>query len=99
MTHTPLLRHVARLGKPIILSTGAADLPEVHAAVAAVRAEGNRDVVLLQCTASYPARLEALNVAAMGELRASTGLLVGLSDHSRDPVIAPVVATASERRS
>jgi N-acetylneuraminate synthase len=94
MSHTPLLRHVARFGKPIVLSTGAHDLNEVLAAVEAIREEGNEQLVLLQCTARYPAPPDAINAAALTTLRAATGKLVGLSDHSRDPVIAPVVATA-----
>jgi len=94
LTHTPLLRHVARFGKPMILSTGTATMDEVIEAVAVVRAEGNEQIVLLQCTASYPTPPESVNVRAMLSLREATGQLVGLSDHSRDPIIAPVVATA-----
>jgi N-acetylneuraminate synthase len=94
MSHTPLLRHVARFGKPIVLSTGAHDLSEVLAAADAIRQEGNEQLVLLQCTAKYPAPLTAVNAAAITTLRNATGRLVGLSDHSRDPIIAPVVATA-----
>ena len=94
MTHVPLLRHIARFGKPMIVSTGAANLDEVRRAVQVITAEGNEQIILLQCTASYPAPPAAVNVRAMAALRAATGRPVGLSDHSRDPVIAPVVATA-----
>ena len=94
MTHTPLLRHVARFGKPLIVSTGTATLEEVVRAVKVIREEGNEQIVLLQCTASYPTPPEAINAKALVTLRESTGCLVGLSDHSRDPVIAPTVATA-----
>jgi sialic acid synthase SpsE len=94
MSHTPLLRHVARLGKPIVLSTGAHELSEVLAAVDAIQEEGNEQLVLLQCTAKYPAPPAAINAAAITTLRKATGRLVGLSDHSRDPILAPVVATA-----
>jgi sialic acid synthase SpsE len=78
----------------MIVSTGTATLDEVIRAVAAIKAEGNDQVILLQATASYPAPPEAVNVRAMVALRKATGCLVGLSDHSRDPLIAPVVATA-----
>lgn len=94
MSHTPLLRHVARFGKPIVLSTGAHELSEVMSAAAAISEEGNEQLVLLQCTAKYPAPPAAINAAAITSLRHATGRLVGLSDHSRDPIIAPVVATA-----
>ncbi|MGH9340942.1 MAG: N-acetylneuraminate synthase family protein [Acidobacteriota bacterium] len=94
LTHIPLLRHIARFGKPIILSTGTANLAEVVRAVEVLQSEGNNQVILLQCTASYPAAPEAMNLRAMLALRQATGCLVGLSDHSRDPVIAPAVAVA-----
>lgn len=94
MTHIPLLRHIARKGKPMIVSTGTATLDEVVHSVDVIRAEGNEQVILLQCTASYPTPLEAVNARALVALREATGLLTGLSDHSRDPVTAPVVAVA-----
>jgi len=94
MTHAPLVRHIARFGKPMIVSTGTATLDEVRAAVDMIQAEGNQNIVLMQCTASYPTPPEAVNALAIRTLQEATGLLVGLSDHSRDPVTAPVVATA-----
>jgi sialic acid synthase SpsE len=94
MTHTPLLRHVARFGKPLIVSTGTATLEEVVEAVKVIRETGNDQIVLLQCTASYPTPPEAINARALVTLRDASGCLVGLSDHSRDPIIAPTVATA-----
>lgn len=95
LTHDPLLRHVAAKGKPVILSTGAADLDEVEHALGVLRHAGAGDVTLLQCTAAYPARLEALNVGALADLRERFGFPVGLSDHSEDPVLAPVLAVGA----
>jgi sialic acid synthase SpsE len=92
LTHEPLLRHVASRRKPLIVSTGAGTTEVVEQALAAARDAGAEEIVLLQCTAAYPARLEALNVAALAELRERFDVLVGLSDHSTDPVIAPVLA-------
>ena len=94
MTHTPLVRHIARFGKPLIVSTGTATLEEVVQAVKVIRETGNEQIVLLQCTASYPTPPEAINARALVTLRDASGCLVGLSDHSRDPIIAPTVATA-----
>jgi N-acetylneuraminate synthase len=94
LTHEPLVRHVASKGKPMIVSTGAATLDEVGEALAAARDAGAQDVVLLQCTAAYPASLEAMNVASLRDLHERFGVPVGLSDHSADPVIAPVLAVA-----
>ncbi len=94
MTHHPLLRHVAARGKPVILSTGTANLDEVARAVTAFAATGNDQLALLQCTAKYPAPLEALNVRALVTLRERFGLPTGLSDHSRDPLVGPMTAVA-----
>ena len=94
MTHTPLLEHVARKGKPVILSTGTAHLYEVGRAVRAFLATDNHRLVLLQCTAKYPTPLEALNAQALVTLREHFELPTGLSDHSRDPLVGPMTAVA-----
>jgi len=94
LTHTPLLEHVARKGRPVILSTGAADLMEVGEAVAALGAAGDPPLTLMQCTAAYPAPFAALQLRAIVTMREAFGLPVGLSDHSRDPFVAPVAAIA-----
>ncbi|MBM4319140.1 MAG: shikimate dehydrogenase [Deltaproteobacteria bacterium] len=94
LTHAPLLSEVCRTGKPLILSTGASTLVEVDRAVQLLRGAGCRELVLLQCTASYPTPLEAVNVRALVTLRETFGLPAGLSDHSRDPMVAPMVAAA-----
>jgi sialic acid synthase SpsE len=66
----------------------------VRETVAAVRATGNHQLIVLQCTASYPAPFDALNLRAMGTMRRELDVVVGLSDHSRDPYLAPVAAVA-----
>jgi N-acetylneuraminate synthase len=94
LTHIPLLRHIARKGKPVIMSTGTADLEEVLHSVEVVRGEGDNQIILLQCTASYPAPLDAVNARALIVLNQVTGCPTGLSDHSRDPIVAPIVAVS-----
>lgn len=94
LTHTPLLEHVARKGRPVILSTGTADLIEVGEAAAAIRAAGDPPLTLMQCTAAYPAPFAALQLRAIVTMREAFGLPVGLSDHSRDALVAPVAAVA-----
>lgn len=94
MTHIPLVRHVAAKGKPLIISTGTADIEEVEQTVVECRNAGNREIALLQCTAAYPAPLDSLNIRALATLSARFGVPSGLSDHSRDPVVAPIVAVA-----
>jgi sialic acid synthase SpsE len=94
ITHMPLIRHVARKHKPIILSTGTANLAEVRQAVEWCRAAGNDRIILLQCTASYPAPHASLNVRALVTMRETFGVPTGLSDHSRDPLVGPLAAVA-----
>jgi sialic acid synthase SpsE len=94
LTHEPLLREVAARGKPVLLSTGASNMDEVRRAVEALRAAGCRDLVLLQCTASYPTPPEAANVRALVTLREELGVPAGLSDHTREAVTAPMAAAA-----
>ena len=94
MTHAPLVDHVARKGKPVIISTGTATMDEVAEMVDAFRATGNRDLALMQCTAAYPAPLTALNVRTIPAMRARFGVPVGLSDHSRDPLVGVMAAVA-----
>jgi N-acetylneuraminate synthase len=94
VTHLPFLKYIARKGKPIILSTGASDLGEVREALETIYAQENEEVILLQCTASYPAPLEHINLKVMGTFEQAFQVPVGTSDHSRDPFIVPFAATA-----
>ena len=94
MTHLPLVRYVARKGKPVIISTGTANLDEVAETVKEFRGTGNDDLILMQCTAAYPAPLETLNVRVVATLKSTFGVPVGLSDHSRDPLVGPLAAVA-----
>lgn len=81
-TDLPLIRKVAATGKPLIISTGMANLAELDEAVRTARAHGARDLVLLKCTSSYPASPTASNLAAIPQLRSSFDCEVGLSDHT-----------------
>jgi sialic acid synthase SpsE len=94
MSHLPLARAILGKKKPVFASTGAHTLDEVRPLLDVARAVGNDALVVLQCTAAYPTPPAAVNARAIVTLREATGGLVGLSDHSRDPIIAPVVAVA-----
>lgn len=94
LTHVPLLKAVARAGKPVILSTGASTLDEVASAVHRLSSYGCEELMLMQCTAAYPAPLESMNVRAIQTMRERFNIPVGLSDHSLDPVLAPTAAVA-----
>ncbi|MFH2106782.1 MAG: N-acetylneuraminate synthase [Candidatus Micrarchaeota archaeon] len=78
----PFIEQIARLGKPIMLSTGMSTMDEVKKAVEAIRKTGNDKIILLQCISSYPTPLEYANVAAMLELRKADVEIVGYSDHT-----------------
>ena len=78
----PLLREVARTGKPMIVSTGMATLSEIDAAVTAIRDAGGTQLVLLACTAAYPAVPEEARLGNIRALREAFDVPVGLSDHT-----------------
>ena len=81
-TDLPLIRKVARTGKPIIISTGMASIAEIGDAVQAAREAGCKDLILLKCTSTYPATPENTNISTIPNLRATYGVEVGLSDHT-----------------
>jgi sialic acid synthase SpsE len=88
VTDLDLIRRVARLRKPILMSTGMSTLAEVDAAVAVIR-EYTEDFVLMQCTSSYPTEIEDINLGVIPALRARYDCLVGYSGHERGVSITP----------
>ena len=94
ITHEPLLRHIAKKGKPIIMSTGASTEKEIRRAVEIIEQEGNYRYCLMQCTTKYPAPMETINLRTIPSLMKKFGVPVGLSDHSRIPHVAPLGAVA-----
>lgn len=93
ITNLQLIEYVSRKGKPIILSTGMANLKEIKRAIEVIHSTGNNQVAVLQCTTSYPAPAETLNLRAIQTLAKKFKIPVGLSDHS-EGVIASVAAVA-----
>jgi len=81
-TDIPLIKRVAKTGKPIIMSIGMASLAEIEEAVSAIRQYGNDQIVLLKCTSSYPASPENSNIATIPHLRDTQDVIVGISDHT-----------------
>ena len=94
ISDTRLLEGVARTGKPVVVSTGASGPDDIETALEVLRENGAGPVCLLQCTSSYPAPPESLNLDVIPSLAGRFRLPVGLSDHSEDPVVAPVAAVA-----
>lgn len=84
LTHLPLIREVARLGKPAIMSTGMAGMQQIDEAVRTFTDAGNTQLALLHCTSEYPTVPEHLNLRAIPTLAAAYPFPVGFSDHSLD---------------
>ena len=96
LTDDVLIRHIARKGKPIIISTGMAYLEEVAHAVRVIQEEGNDDIIVLHCVSMYPPKsFVDLNLRAITTLQEAFKLPIGYSDHSQPPfTAAPVAAVA-----
>lgn len=82
VTDLPLIRYIARTGKPVIMSTGMASEMEIEEAVTTVREAGCKNLVLLHCISSYPAPMDQANLRQMAELARRFGTIPGLSDHT-----------------
>lgn len=98
ITHVGLLRHVARKGKPVILSTGASNLEEIREAVAAMQQEGNQDIVLLHCISAYPTPPAEVHLRMMQHLAVEfPQCVIGYSDHTLPdrPLLVPTMAVAA----
>src|SRR5688572_26811182 len=80
-TNLPFLKKIAKIGKPIFLSTGMCYMKEVEAALKEI-SRWNKKVVLLQCTANYPVRDEEVNLNVITTFKDNFDMLVGYSDHS-----------------
>ena len=88
LTNLPFLDYVARLGRPMILSTGMATLAEVDEAVSTIEAAGLKDLILLHCVSNYPAKPADVNLRAMGTMSSAWGYPVGYSDHTTGNEVA-----------
>lgn len=84
----PLIRKVAKLHKPVILSTGVAYPEDIERAFAACREEGNEDVILLKCVSAYPTPYEAVNLRVIPTLAKTYDCLTGISDHTMGTIVS-----------
>jgi N,N'-diacetyllegionaminate synthase len=82
LTNHPLLAHIARKGRPMLLSTGMSDMAEVIAATEVIAAAGAPPLVALHCVSSYPALAKDANLRAMQTMRHALGSPIGWSDHT-----------------
>ena len=90
ITNLPFLRHVARPGLPVILSTGMANLGDIEAAIEVLEAEGLRraQITVLHCNTEYPTPMQDVNLRAMTNLGLAFGVDVGYSDHTQGIEVA-----------
>lgn len=95
LTNLPLLRHMASGGKPLLLSTGMANLGEIEAAIDAVEQAGTprERITVLHCTTEYPTPMEEVNLRAMISMQQAFGTQVGYSDHTQG-IEVPLAAVA-----
>lgn len=93
ITDLALIAEVAKTKKPIILSSGIGTDEEISEAIEVCKNAGNKDITLLKCTSSYPAKIEDAHLLAMREFAKKWGVKFGLSDHSAG-FLLPVIATA-----
>lgn len=93
ITDLELLKYIAKKSKPIILSTGMANIGEIEEALDAIRSQGNEDIILLHCNSIYPAPFEIVNLNAINTMYAAFKIPVGFSDHTLG-IHIPVAAVA-----
>lgn len=93
ITDVNLIRYAASKHKPMIISTGVAEIEDIELALKVCREEGNNDITLLKCTSDYPASLEKANLLTIPDMKERFVVKVGLSDHSMTTTI-PMVAVA-----
>lgn len=81
-THHPLLKKVAKTGKPVIMSTGVSSLEDIEESVVVLKKAGCKNLIILKCTSTYPATPENTNLNAIPRLKKLFDCIVGLSDHT-----------------
>jgi pseudaminic acid synthase len=93
ITDINLIRYAASKHKPMIISTGVAEIEDIELALSVCREEGNDDITLLKCTSDYPAPIEKANLLTIPDMRERFSVKVGVSDHSMTNSI-PMTAVA-----
>jgi pseudaminic acid synthase len=101
ITDIPLIEYAASKGKPMILSTGIAEIEDIELAIETCKKAGNNDITILKCTSAYPADPKDANLLTIPDIKSRFGVKVGLSDHTmgiEGPVVAVVLgATVIEK--
>ncbi len=82
ITDIPFIEYIASKGKPVIMSTGIANLSDIEEAVNACKRVGNNEIILLKCTSAYPSPMEEVNLKTISNLSETFDVITGLSDHT-----------------
>lgn len=82
INHVPLLKKIARTKKPVILSNGLASLNDIQNAISILKSNGTKDIAVLQCVSSYPAKIEEQNLSTIVDINEKFKMVSGLSDHT-----------------
>ena len=93
INHIPLIKKIAKTNKPVIFSTGIAELEDIQLAIDTLKENGNNQIIMLKCTSAYPAPIEDANLLTIQNMKSRFDILVGLSDHTTNSKI-PAYAVA-----
>src|SRR5699024_9917725 len=93
ITDIPLIKYAASKRKPMIISTGVAEVKDIKSAIQACLEAGNDNITLLKCTSQYPASIEEANLLTIPDLKQRFDVRVGVSDHTMGSTV-PVVAVS-----
>jgi len=97
MNHIPLIKRIAQTNKPIIISTGMANLKEIDLAYKTAKNNGAKEVIILYCVSNYPSKISDFNFHNIGILKKRYNCKIGFSDHSTDnKVVAVAIAAGAE---
>ncbi len=97
MNHIPLIKRVSQTKKPIIISTGMANLKEIDLAYRIAKKNGAKEIILLYCVSNYPSKISDFNFNNIKILKERYNCKVGFSDHSTDnKVVAAAIAAGAE---
>ena len=97
MNHIPLIKKIAQTKKPIIISTGMANLKEIDLAYKTAKKNGAKEIILLYCVSNYPSKISDFNFHNIRILKERYNCKVGFSDHSKDNrVVATAIAAGAE---
>lgn len=97
INHIPLIRKVAATQKPVILSTGVAELCDIQLALDTCHKVGNHQIALLKCTSQYPAKIEDANLATIKDMQNRFSIPIGLSDHTLGSLVPTVAVSMGAR--